>query len=538
MRNLRNDNGYALYVTILLTFFVAVTGISLLTITANAKKTTLNERDDQAFFYYAEAGLNLEKATLTEVFSQIDQEIIDSFEKLATYEDQVALLSGYGNDFATYYYSEINNKFCEKYNELFSPHVTKCLSNRYTGSFELTKQFEEIPVVNTEVELECKNSTCSIKLTGTGFFNSTPSKNRKVVQNIEINAKPYFNSELSFEGSGNSSGGNGSGTGGNTNLNPIKDYTAITNGSIALSGSGTIYGNAGTIRGKITSSGGAKVTGSRVEGLNINNNLTNPLQQFLPEFPDAKISYGSTIPLPSDVEYAASEWNKTMIIKNGGFYSDTWMTKNYTLKLENDTRFNTFKMDQDNVLTIDVGSKEINLFIDDLNIQQGHIKIIGTGKLNIYANKITKVKGTINNNGDPNSLNIYHYGFAQNGLSFSNDTQIFGSFYTKNITLTGGAGFYGNFYSGGNKVEISGGVPSSGQWLVAPNAQLNLLQGGNITGTVLTNTIYMDGGTSISYGEAVVPNPAIPTPPESNPSQAPTSSSDMMLEGPILESDD
>lgn len=556
MKIIKNNNGYALYVTILLIFFIATVGISLLTLTANANKTTLNERSDQSFFYFAEAGINLEKSNLTKVFKNLDQKIKTHFNSL-DFEKQTKLLSQNNNSFTSYYYSQMNASFCSEFNALFKPDTqpNKCQTNKYSSSFELTSQYDKQPIVNTSVLLNC-TSECTVALTAKGYFKDNPAKYRIVTQELKISANPYISNGSSGEGSEN--GGSGSGDKGNS-AQPLENYSAITNGNISVLAGAIINGNTASLKGTITLDGGGKIEGS-IAALsqskliypsymtevskqyttlpNIpSGNTTNPLQQYLPVFPDSQVTYGKTIAVPKNLEVVKDSSNKTLLINTGGLYSNTWMTQNYTLPLTQDTRFTTFNIEQNNTLTLDIGNRNINLFIDDLNIPQGHLKISGTGTLNIYVNKMTQVKGSINDKGNPNSLNIYHYGSAQNGVNFSNETQLYGSFYTKNsnVKFTNSAGLYGNFYSGGSKVEISGGVQSAGQWLVAPNADLLLYGGGEIIGTVLANTIYMDGGTEINYGEPVVPNPATPAPP-TNPYTASTAS-DIVIEGPILESD-
>lgn len=70
MRN-SNEQGYALFLTILVLSLVSVLGISLITITSNANKITVSERSDQSLYYIAETGINLEKAKILQTIEQI-----------------------------------------------------------------------------------------------------------------------------------------------------------------------------------------------------------------------------------------------------------------------------------------------------------------------------------------------------------------------------------------------------------------------------------------------------------------------------------
>lgn len=565
MRTLKNEKGYALFVSILLIALVATIGLSLQTLSSNAKKTTVNEQFDQATFYYAEAGINLEKATIMDAVSKINSAIQSDFGGLnPDPKEQAKILDHYGT-FESYYYAEMNARFLPKINELSHKNpIQPSSSNEYERRFNLTPQSNKQPVAKTTVSLDC-STKCKVSLESKGYFASSPSNYRLVEQELTIKVPPIIPDSTNGNGNADNGGNGGSTTGpgnsggsggGNGTINPVSGYGVIANKNITLTGSGTINGGAASLEGQIRLDGGAKITGAIaasdpsklvypnwMTGVgekytplpNLGNtNSSNPLSQFLPEFPDAKMTAGNSIAVPKSLEYAQDQWNKTMIIENGNFNASSWMTNNYTLKLGEDTKFSSFNVGNNNTITIDVGDQEVNLFVDNLNIQQGHIKIIGTGKLNIYANNITSIKGSFNNNGNPASVNMYYNGTKS--VTFSGETQIYGSFYTKSsdLKLTGGAGFYGNLYSGGSKVEISGGVPSSGQWLVAPNASLNVSGGGNIRGTVIADSITMSGGTTINAGEAVVPNPALPSTP-SLPSYQVDTSGNPIIEGPLLE---
>ncbi|MBM7608825.1 hypothetical protein JOD29_002091 [Lysinibacillus composti] len=587
MKLLKNNDGYGLFITILLILLVSITGISLLTLSMNTNKTTINERKDQSTFYFAEAGINLEKSNIATVITNLDRDIKDYFNSL-DYDSQVALLSSFNNDFETYYYTKMSNDFCSEFNSLFNPvgQSNKCSSNTFSSNFKLGKQFEKQPVVETTVLFDCSRSLdCTVNITSNGYFEDSPSNFRTVSQQLKIDANP----QVSGGSSGNNGGSGGSeetvseenGSGGY--VNPLENFAALTNGNITLKGGATINGNAATNGGEISTNGGANITGSEYSTLpsSIKINSPNPLVQFLPTFPEFLIETGELVPYPPNNEFIYDKSNKTMIIKDGNFTSSTWMTPSYTLPLEKDTRFKDFILGNDNNLTINIGSNEVNLYVNNLNIENGDIKVTGSGKLNIFVknkfnigsnsvinlgeNKINisvkdvdindghiivgntgilnmyvtdnlNIKGSFNQNGNPASANLYYNGSDR--LDFNGSTKLYSSLYVKksDVKLTGGAGLYGNFYSGGSNVDIAGGVPTIGQWFVAPYAKLDLNGGGNMKGIVITESITATGGTSISFGEPIVPNPAIPIAPPSQPYSGVTKS-DLFIEGPLLEND-
>ncbi|WP_431029584.1 pilus assembly PilX N-terminal domain-containing protein [Lysinibacillus sp. LZ02] len=506
-----NNKGYALFLTVLVIFLVSILGLSLLTVTANSNKTTVNERYDQSIYYVAEAGINLEKAKITEVLEEIYTPLMNVFNSMS-YEAQKNILDMHGS-FENYYYNEVKNQFCDKYNT--TTHTSKCSPSNgntilnYENSYHFSKQFNEQPVAQTTIQGDCSTVPCVFNLTSEGYFEGSQKNSRLLTQtlDVDINITPP---------SGGPGTGNGNGNGNTSSNTPISNIAAITNGNITLVGGATIDGNAGSLNGNISIKGGANITGTATlpsEASNIK------LEDYLPDFPHQNFNEMENIRYPENTEIVESQWNKTNIIENGNFKANNWMTDNYKLTVDKDIRFDEFTVTQNNTITIDIGSNNVNLYVNSLDIQQGHIKIVGTGTLNIFVKDSVNIKGSFNKNNDDsasNQVNMFYQGTK--ATKFNGETQFHGSFYTNSadLKLTGGAGFYGNIYSGGKNLDISGGVPTKGQYIIAPHADLKLSGGGNITGTVIANSIDANGGTSINFGSSVVPLPVIPgtpTPP-------------------------
>ncbi|WP_332649391.1 DUF7305 domain-containing protein [Lysinibacillus sp. 54212] len=512
-----NSKGYALYLTILTIFLISILGLSLLTVTANSNKTTVNERYDQSIYYIAEAGINLEKSKISEVLNELYTSLISSFNSL-TYKEQKAVLDSYGS-FENYYYDQIKSQFCNQYNLLTK--TSKCSFNTssgiiiYENSYNFSQQFNEQPIAKTTIKGECtsgSNISCIFNLESVGNFENSGKNSRSLSQKLTVD----INAPIPDGGPGS---GNGDGDGNTTPNTPISNLAAITNGDIMLVGGATINGNAGSLNGNIIIKGGANVTGTTTLPPEANN---IKLEDYLPEFPNQKFDELKKLSYPEDKEL--NNENKKKIIENGSFKADNWMADNYTLTMNQDIRFDDFKVTSNNKITIDIGNNNVNLYVNSMDIQQGHIKIVGSGTLNIFVKDDVNIKGSFNNNGNPNQINLFYQGTKP--TTFSGETQLYGSFYTNSadLKLTGGAGFYGNIYSGGKELDISGGVPTNGQYIIAPHADLKLSGGGNITGTVIANRIDGNGGTFIKYGSSVVPLPEVPglpTPPyEYQPAQS------------------
>lgn len=547
MKFIKNHQGYALFLTILVLMLVSVIGISLLTITANANKTTIHERENQALFYIAEAGVNLEKSKVLKVLEELnlkvlkelDGEIKASFKNLDPNMDEEELQN--------LYYEKLVYVFCEKYSDC-----------KYGSTHYLEEQFSKKPKAETEVSIDLNQQPIYpiITITSTGSFEEYPAQSRTVTQELIVK----INVTIQPKEGGNDQPNEGEPK--NENVLPLENFTVFTNGDIDLRGSATIHGNAGSIQGNISLDGGSTITGSIAAADESNlkypdwmqgikekftslpeflQNSPSKLDHYLPEFPDKIFQEGEDFPLPKDYEIV-KDYNKHWVIKDGHLNATSYLADNFTLTLNNDTRLKSINITGSNTITIDIGNKDINLLVDKLNISQGHINIIGSGTLNIYAKEISSIGGScqLNLNGNPASLNIFYNGTAP--LSFSGGAKVNGSLYVKqsNLSLSGGFAFYGNIYSGGSMISISGGVPTRGQWIVAPKATLSLSGGGNVTGTVIANSINASGGTSINYGEPIVPNPAVPpTPntPTDTEYNLDTDFSDPFIEQPLVEID-
>lgn len=64
MKQLRNEQGYALAIAVLVITVLSILGISLMATTGNSKKMANKEQENQAAYYIAEAGMNLKKAEI------------------------------------------------------------------------------------------------------------------------------------------------------------------------------------------------------------------------------------------------------------------------------------------------------------------------------------------------------------------------------------------------------------------------------------------------------------------------------------------
>lgn len=543
MKQLRkmDEGGYSFLFVFLTIILVTVLGLSIIKIANNTLKTSAHERDDQSIYYIAEAGLNYGRAhfnlSLDTALSQADVQYLAA--KTAYEQKLVVELPNY----KTFLMDELS---LLGYPTDLNSTVTldNTMTNLSLPPFKkpiFEEQFGKSPEANVYITFINDNEDqLQYEIESTGLFKNT-STSRTLQQNITINLE-FEDIDIPDGSDSNGNGGTNEGNGGSSggHFSP-KEYAVQTKGNIIINGGGQIDGNVASADGIIRLAGGASITGSigtsldRFEiehsGLDKYKNQVIGSKTFpadvLAPFPSDRMDTLSQLKYPANEEVAKDQWNKTNIIHNGNFQADNWIANNYTLNLTGDTHFKQFKVDQNNAITINVGNSDKDLYIESLDIMQGHIKIIGTGKLNIYVKNTFNIKGSFNTGGDLSQVNFLYSGTTP--LKLSNETQIVGSLYAKeaDLTFTGGVGIKGNIFTGGQNVTFNGGFNSTSQYIIAPNATVRVQGGAKIKGAIVADNILVDGGGHITFGESVVPpengggstnpggtpNPVQPSPP-------------------------
>jgi hypothetical protein len=121
-------------------------------------------------------------------------------------------------------------------------------------------------------------------------------------------------------------------------------------------------------------------------------------------------------------------------------------------------------------LTINVGNEDRVLRVGSLDIQQGNLNIIGTGKLTIYVENMFNLSGssTMNQHRDSHTAFVYYAGTT--ALNFAGATKYKGGVYAKtaNIGIGGSGGIQGNIITGGADVNIYGNAEALSRMVYAP----------------------------------------------------------------------
>ncbi len=487
-KNLLNDEGFSFLLVFLTIVLVTILGLGLLAVSSNSLKLSKHEREDQSIYYIAEAGVNYEKAILLEKANEAYQSAKAEYDRLPIQQKKY-------------------EKFVELYEENIKSIIEPLLNNENTiNNFEEQLGMQPIARITLKQDLD---TNLRYWITSIGTYGESPSQKRELQQSVDF--------VLDAETTNNNGGDD------EENLNTATpDFAVQTKGNIKLTGGASIKGDVATDIGIISLDGGSSISGTVGASSDhfqypswmgdLSSKLTQsrkyPGSSILPLFPLEKMQQLSQLPVPPNQEVIKDPHNKTFIINNGHFLADNWMTNNYTLQLNGDTHFKQFKVDQNNTLTINVGDTDKNLYIEDFNILQGHIKIVGTGKLNVYINNTFNLKGSLNRNGNANQINLYYNGAS--AITIAGETQSAASLYSKqaNLTFTGGIGLTGNIYAGATKVTFNGGSNSNGQHIIAPNASVILEGGAHIKGAIISDNLIANGGTSVTFTEGTIQPPS------------------------------
>lgn len=444
----KNERGFTLLTVLMILVIFSILGVSLLTLSSNTVKLTDNERQDQSVFYIAEAGAVQKLAQIEAVVEMAFDTVKQEYEKL-TPKQQATY------DFEGRFFTEVESGI-------------NSLSTEPIKSFKSNFGKKPIAFVSVNLKSEVEN-TRNYEIRSKGEIGK---KNRTVIQNIQVTLNPTETDNPGIVG----------------------NAALYVNRKIDLAGGVKIYGDVYMNSIKPSDkkiSGGAEITGKVIQGAE----TTIDLPPF-PSFPRYNI--------PSDQKLTNNNGNTADLVKDGNLLINNYVTGGYVLNMKNNIEFKQIVLDSNYTLTINVGDSDREIVVDHLNVSNGHINIIGTGKLTIYVKEKTTMGSgsTINSNTtDVNKLMVYQKGSSP--INLGGSQKIFGSLYAEksNITFGEGGGFHGNITAGGTEVTVNGGTRVRTQLFLVPNANFNLAGGGQIRGTVIADTFIGTGGGSLTYND-------------------------------------
>lgn len=283
---------------------------------------------------------------------------------------------------------------------------------------------------------------------------------------------------------------------------PDLPWALFVEEEIELSGSAKVYGDAGSntsdnkgvkltsatkVMGDLYIGPGANIDKTVSQGNKKEGNVDGSIENLQEE-----IKY----PLPAYPEYP-SKSNKLDYIEIG--WNETGDELNYS-------SFDGYYIDKiliksNAILNINIGKDDRVLYLGTLEIKQGHINLIGEGKLTVYIESEFKMNGssTFNKNGNQTQLFTYYGGSKE--LKLAGNTKYNGGVYVDeaNIKIAGSGGIQGHIISGGEKVKITGNGKAYSRMIYAPDAEFELRGGASVNGAIVAKSFKATGGTYVSH---------------------------------------
>lgn len=276
-------------------------------------------------------------------------------------------------------------------------------------------------------------------------------------------------------------------------------HAVLVNGDINLDGSAKIQGDAASINGNIDGDWSTKITGNiylssggRYYSPDINTlggsvSILNPTYKF---------------EMPTFIEPPTSLVNKGSISLSGV----------QSATISEDGYYDKITINSGTTLTINVGTGERIIHTKQLDVAQGFINIIGSGKLYIFLDDPFSLRGSSTfNTTNVQNVNII---IKNSGTIDLQGSAIFkGSIFAENanLSIAGSSSIVGNAVLGGNTVSMTGSTPLTGT-VYAPYANISLQGSSLIKGAIIANSYTGIGATVVIFVESSLILPVVNTP--------------------------
>ncbi|MFL2094506.1 pilus assembly PilX N-terminal domain-containing protein [Marinilactibacillus psychrotolerans] len=463
----QQEDGSGLVLTLMVLMVLSVLAVSLATVTIGSYRLTAKNRDSVSVYYVAEASLN-------ETYEEIKSLVTDTYQ-LDVNQDT--------------YFSMVENVMDET-------------NGRTMNDF--SPQFSEKPTATIEIQKISDGNPREYTLTSEGKIGNTT---RTVTKNFTVGYKEKDS-------------GGGLPTIPEGAAAVVKNQLDILGGTIK----GDLYIDSTTPKSVNLDWGNYKSSSLMVKpGFDLNTMITYPNNNYklnvegpFPQEKNADFNWDQlenlisnfpqfeSYPVPSDLTiYQDSNdpsSNKHQLIKDGSLYVNNWLIADYfeKLVLDHNVSFKDIIFSSNYTLNIDTNNKDIDISVENLDVSNGHLNILGNGKVTFHIkNKITFGSGsTLNVSGSTNQLELYYSGTSP--VTLSGSQKINGSLFTlqSDLYFTGGAGVNGLIISGGKKITYDGGAYSN-SYIFSPTADLILKGGTKINGAIVSKTLSMDGGVQL-----------------------------------------
>ena len=292
---------------------------------------------------------------------------------------------------------------------------------------------------------------------------------------------------------------------GGSDMGPL-DCAVFSLNGINMTGSAWIKGNAGTNSSADDSVDFAWSTGldeARTLWVGPGSDPSRVVKTRSGAPMDTYVKNGKVKSLPEPREYPLPEFPEFPNLPYKGEFTAGWRPSPPYSITEADGDGWYSKLTVLSELNIYVGSGTRMIRADELSVTgNGRINIIGSGKLILYVSKfVINGSGSVNNTGSESQLHMYYSGATK--LSMGGDTKFRGSVYaqTASVDIGGSGGITGHIITGGSQVNITGDATANVRVLYAPNAQVKLTGSGKVRGSLIGNSVSMEGGTWVEWQE-------------------------------------
>lgn len=439
-QSMKNESGVALVFTLMVLVVLSVLGATVGTVALGNVNLTENERDYQAAYYIAEAGLNeayLEALTLVENNSERFTQSDRFFEQLI---------------------QDLNTTF----------------HNHIYDNYEVISNTS--PVAEVDIDrIGGNGNKRDITLTSKGYIGERSQEMSRTfsVTWQDRGTLPY--------------------------IPPNTTGMVRTSMDLSTSIDGDLYLN--DINGPIQLDWGSSIDGTIFipQGYNEDlitapNNFNNYPKVEMYVLSDTFLTFEKIIASYPAFNYP-TETMEDVYLRGG---------QDDTLTITSDTYIESITIESNRTLTLNTEGNIIDLYVDQLEVPQGNIAINGEGVVNLYVSQLFNIgkkngggSSQLNTDGETEQLNIYYSGSSP--LSIGGGNAINGSLFNlqADLTFTNGFSFSGFLVSGGSSLTIQGGA-SNDAFIVAPKATVRLEQGGSINGFVAAEQLVTTGGARLS----------------------------------------
>ncbi|MFJ7971183.1 hypothetical protein [Psychrobacillus sp. NPDC096389] len=521
-----NANGFTLLGVLMVLVLICVLGGSILLVTSNSLKLSENERIDQSTFYIAEAGIVV---TRKDIEDKLQQAYEDAYRDTKRYYDSLTNEKKIEFNFV----AELEKNYLTQVTNLPKTWTVKSNSEGDSFKFDFETNYSEdnvgiIPVVAVYVTREGLDYMME-------SIGKIGNKERTVSQKLIVKLDVGNLGELGTPGIPGTPGTPGQGGGLIEGLpldtaimvrNEVKIKSSTVTGNIATLKPGaksiTIDWGVPTINGSFYVPSGSETTA-----------LTQPAYMgFSPKVNGAKMGSMPTLPsFPTPPTYKSLS---DIISPGDGATS---------LKLQNNSSIGNIKVSGSHVLTLDIGDTDKELVLNNLEISgAAQIVIKGTGKFTLHVKNNFYVTGSgkFNVLSSNKNTEIFYSGNEVLGKNFGGGAEIYASIYAKtaNVDISSSTKVHGNILSGGGSFIVRGEGKVGPSLYFAPNAHFEVRNSGKVTGTIIGNSISMEGEGLVKFGEPqyntwIPGTPSTPSIPGTPPSQAPNP--DLTKREPLVE---